>query len=415
MEPILDEFRHNYNKRRGEKMKKIILYGFLILIFFSLTACNLTKQFVNPSDPNSVSTLAMQTVQALATEQAFSTMVANATDISNLPTANYVESTTAATQDSGGQQNVTLTPTISNTPLPSFTPNPRDKASFVKDVTIPDNTVIASDTEFTKTWRLKNDGQTTWTSDYELVFSSGNAMGGEATTKIDTTVSPGETIDLSIDLKSPTSSGEYKGEWMLRNANGKLFGLGDNADKAFWVIINVADYESENVPSSIYALDFVADICDANWKSNFDVVRTPCDTDNSLTNASVAVLTKPKLENGYVDDERTIHMHLDGDTGSWIQGFYPSIHITSGAHFSALVGCLDGSKDCNVTVSLDVKVNGGSSVNIGKWTEKYDKTLTNIDIDLSDYVGDNVEFILGISNRSDVTSEVFWLAPRVVQ
>ena len=240
-------------------------------------------------------------------------------------------------------------------------------------------------------------------------------MGGEATTKIDTTVKPGETIDLSIDLKSPTSPGEYKGEWMLRNTSGKVFGLGSNADKAFWVIIDVADYESESVPSSIYDLDFVAKICDANWKSSFDLVRTPCDSDKSQTNASVSVLTKPKLENGYQDDERTIQMHLDGDNGSWIQGFYPSIHITSGAHFSALVGCLDGNKDCNVTVSLDVKVNGGSSVNIGKWAEKYDKTLTNIDIDLTDYVGKDVEFILGISNRSDTTSEVFWLAPRVVQ
>ena len=134
-----------------------------------------------------------------------------------------------------------------------------------------------------------------------------------------------------------------------------------------------------------------------------------------MTKAYVAVLMKPKLENGYVDDERTIHMHLDGDTGSWIQGFYPSILIKDGAKFHALVGCLDGNKTCNVTVSLDVRVDGGSPQNIGKWTETYDEKITTLNIDLNSYVGKNVEFILGISNRSSTTSEIFWLAPRIVQ
>ncbi len=393
-------------------MKKVFLYLFLIGIFLSLAACNLTKQFGNPSDPSSVSTLAMQTVQALATEQAFSTMVANATEISNLPTVIVVEET------SSPAQNTPVTPEVgspTNTPLPTFTQMPMDKATFVKDVTYPDNTLIASATAFTKTWRLKNDGQTTWTADYELIFSSGNAMEGSAASKIGVIVKPGETVDLSIDLKSPTNSGEYKGEWMLRTPGGKIFGVGEKADKAFWVIINVGNYTSESVPSEIYPLDFVAKICNAQWKSNYSVVRIPCDTDKSMTKAYVAVLLKPKLENGYLDDERTLHMHLEGESGSWIQGFYPAFLINNGAYFSALVGCLDGSKACNVTISLDARIDGGNPVNLGKWVETYDEKLTKIDIDLSSYAGKNVEFILGISNRSNVTSDVFWLAPRVVQ
>ncbi|PKO07515.1 MAG: hypothetical protein CVU41_02145 [Chloroflexi bacterium HGW-Chloroflexi-3] len=392
-------------------MKKVFLYLFLIGIFLSLAACNLTKQFGNPSDPSTVSTLAMQTVQALATEQAFSTMVANATEVSNLPTIIVVEQTSPI-------QNTPVTPEVvqpTNTPLPTFTQMPMDKATFVKDVTYPDNTVIASSTTFKKTWRLKNDGQTTWTADYELIFSSGNAMEGNATNKIGVNVKPGETIDLSIDLKSPTNPGEYKGEWMLRTPGGKIFGVGEKADKAFWVIIKVENYQSEGVPSEIYPLDFVAKICNAQWKSNYSVVRIPCDTDKSMTKAYVAVLLKPKLENGYLDDERTIHMHLDGESGSWIQGYYPALLIKDGAYFSAVVGCLDGSKSCNVTISLEARIDGGNPVNLGKWVETYDEKITKIEIDLSSYAGKNVEFILGISNRSNVISDVFWLAPRVVQ
>lgn len=397
-------------------MKRVTLFFVFAVLLIALSACNLTKQYGNSSDPSMVSTYAMQTVQALATEQAFATLVSNATEVSNLPTAIVMEETEQSNQSPTiPVQSNSPTPTTFITPLPSFTPVPMDKASFDKDVTIPDDTVLAADTSFTKTWRLKNAGQTTWTADYEVVFSSGNAMGANASYKIGTTVRPGETIDISIDMKSPSTSGKYTGEWMLRTNNGKIFGLGDKADKAFWVKIQVQNYTSEPVPSEIYSLDFVAKICSAQWKSNYATIRVPCDTDKSMTKAYVAVLMKPKLENGYVDDERTIHMHLDGDTGSWIQGFYPSILIKDGAKFHALVGCLDGNKTCNVTVSLDVRVDGGSPQNIGKWTETYDEKITTLNIDLNSYVGKNVEFILGISNRSSTTSEIFWLAPRIVQ
>jgi len=395
-------------------MKRVFFYLILVTIFLSLSACNLTKQFGNTSDPNSVSTLAMQTVQALATEQAFATMVSNATEISNLPTVIVVEQGT--TTSSVNTPVVTVqTPPTNTPPIPTFTPVPMDKATFIKDVTIPDNTVFASGSTFTKTWRLRNDGQTTWTADYELVFANGNAMDGKAASKIGSIVKPGETIDLSIELKSPSNPGEYKGEWMLRTPGGKVFGVGDKADKSFWVIIEVENYKTESVPSEIYPMDFVAKVCNAQWKSNYSVVRIPCDTDKSVTSAYVAILSKPKLENGYQDDERTLHMHLEGDNGSWIQGFYPAINIKNGAYFSALVGCLDGSKSCNVTISLDARIDGGNPINLGKWIETYDEKLTTIDIKLNDYLGKNVEFILGISNRSNTTSEVFWLAPRVVQ
>ncbi len=394
-------------------MKRVFLYMFLGIIFLGLASCNLTKQFGKPTDPSSVSTLAMQTVQALATEQAFSTMVSNATEVSNLPTLIVVEGATSTPL-----QNTPATPEVvspTNTPIPTFTTLPMDKATFVKDVTYPDNTVIASGTNFTKTWRLKNEGQTTWSADYELIFSSGNAMDGKAASKIGFVVKPGETIDLSVDLKSPTTSGEYKGEWMLRTPGGKVFGVGEKADKSFWVIINVENYQSESVPSDIYPLDFVAKICNAQWKSSYSVVRIPCDSDKSMTKAYVAVLSKPKLENGYLDDERTIHMHLEGDNGSWMQGFYPALVIKNGAHFSSLVGCLEGSKSCNVSISLDARINGGNPINLGKWVETYDEKMTTIDIDLSEYEGKSVEFILGISNRSNTISDMFWLAPRIEQ
>jgi len=104
-------------------------------------------------------------------------------------------------------------------------------------VTIPDGYDIDVNKNFTKTWRLKNVGSCTWTSDYDVVFDSGAQMSGPATQQLTNgSVAPGQTIDLSIDMKSPNSSGTYKGNWKLREPGGAVFGLSTGP---FWVQIDV--------------------------------------------------------------------------------------------------------------------------------------------------------------------------------
>ncbi|NIP41529.1 MAG: hypothetical protein GWN00_05010, partial [Aliifodinibius sp.] len=39
-------------------------------------------------------------------------------------------------------------------------------------------------TAFTKVWRLQNVGTCTWTADYDMVFISGDRMGGDAVKSI---------------------------------------------------------------------------------------------------------------------------------------------------------------------------------------------------------------------------------------
>jgi Ig-like domain from next to BRCA1 gene len=46
-----------------------------------------------------------------------------------------------------------------------------DKAAFVADVTIPDNTLLKKNTGITKTWRIKNAGTCTWADGYQLTFT----------------------------------------------------------------------------------------------------------------------------------------------------------------------------------------------------------------------------------------------------
>jgi subtilase family serine protease len=46
-------------------------------------------------------------------------------------------------------------------------------------------------------------------------------------------------MDVSIQLESPNEAGTYKGNYKLRNSDGVLFGIGENADGVFWVEIRV--------------------------------------------------------------------------------------------------------------------------------------------------------------------------------
>ena len=94
-------------------------------------------------------------------------------------------------------------------------------ATFIKDVTVPDDTVFGPGATFKKTWRLKNVGTCPWTSGYDLVFVSGDDMSGAAEKLLTgTTIAPGQTLDVSVDLKAPSAEGVYRGDWRLRDSGG---------------------------------------------------------------------------------------------------------------------------------------------------------------------------------------------------
>jgi hypothetical protein len=133
--------------------------------------------------------------------------------------------------------------TLTTTPMPTPTGLPfstrGDKASYVSDVTVADGSRLEGGKQFTKTWRLINSGDTTWTPEFSLVFVSGSQMGGPASVPVPVEVEPGQTVDLSVQLTAPTESGTHRGYWMLRNSHGEYFGIGSDADQAVWVEIIV--------------------------------------------------------------------------------------------------------------------------------------------------------------------------------
>ena len=114
------------------------------------------------------------------------------------------------------------TQTVANV-VPPATSGGCNNSLFVSDVTIPDGTVVAPGQAFVKTWKFQNSGTCAWTSDYQIAYTSGKAMGG-ATTAIGKAVSSGTNVNVSVSMVAPTTVGTYTGNWRLADASGSFFG-----------------------------------------------------------------------------------------------------------------------------------------------------------------------------------------------
>ena len=198
-------------------MKKSLLASVLLTLL--VAACNLPENggsgTATPEAPDAVFTQAAQTVAAELTRIA---LLASPT--SNIPTN-------------------TFTPSLTNTPVPSATNTsiPCNLATWdpaTIDVTIPDNTLMAPNQVFSKTWRIKNVGTCSWNSSYQLIFDHGDGLGVAAgyTQQLTTgVVNPGKEVDLIVNnLKAPAATGTYIGYWRLRDPGGAIFGITPTGD-----------------------------------------------------------------------------------------------------------------------------------------------------------------------------------------
>jgi peptidoglycan hydrolase-like protein with peptidoglycan-binding domain len=157
----------------------------------------------------------------------------------------------------------TATATLPPAPTATNTSLPCNMASFVSDVSYPDDSVVTVNTAFTKTWKLKNVGSCTWTSGYQLIFDSGDQMGGPASQQLTNgTVAPGGDLNVSVDLTAPANTGTYKGNWKIREPGGAVFALSTGP---FWVQIKAAavpqagwpTFEKGDSGDEVFAIQFL--------------------------------------------------------------------------------------------------------------------------------------------------------------
>ena len=194
------------------------------------------------TDPNLVRTAAAQTADARLTELV--ALTPSALPQTATFTPNPTQTAAAMTAAAGMTQTAiaTLTPRPSPTATVPAPVTTGDAASWVADITYPDNSDVTPGQVFVKTWRIQNTGVTTWSTDYDLVFVSGEPMGTTTEVAVPTSVTPGQQVDLSVTLTAPSTTGTYTGYWKMRNAAGGFFEYGVT------VVIDVVSSLVTNTP-----------------------------------------------------------------------------------------------------------------------------------------------------------------------
>ena len=283
-----------------------------------------------------------------------------------------------------------------------------DWAQFVADVTVPDGTTYAPNAAFTKTWRLKNIGTCTWTTSYSLVFDSGTKMGGPTSVNLPKSVTPGQTVDISINLTAPASAGRYIGYWKFKNSSGASFGIGTTFNKAWWVEINVSG------SSSGVGYDFAANYCSATWYSISG--NLPCPGSDGDSRGFVLKVENPQLENGAHDGGSGLITNPQNAYNGDIHGKFPAFRVQTGDRFQAKVNCAYGATACYVTFRLDYQIGNGPVINYWTFREAYEGQYYSANVDLSALAGSDVKFILTVLSSGPASGDrALWSNPVIAR
>jgi hypothetical protein len=203
--------------KKEEKMKhpyqKAVLVVMTILLATSLAACGSKKE---KKDPNAVLTEAVQTVSVQLTADAAKLPPATQTP---MPTVAIPTATMAV---------ATLPPVTAPTNPPAApTASSGNLAQYLSQSPADDTTMSPGQT-FTMVWTVKNIGTTTWTPEYLIRFFATDQAGvvlhvGENDQRINKTVKPGETTDIKIQMKAPSSNIKVTNTYALSDDTGANF------------------------------------------------------------------------------------------------------------------------------------------------------------------------------------------------
>lgn len=112
-------------------------------------------------------------------------------------------------------------------------------ARFVRDLTMPDSSIVHPEAPFQKSWLVRNDGDVAWPEDTRLSFASGDDMKA-ASAPVDGPVLPGHEVAVTVTLVAPGQEGRYVSYFRLQHG-----GTDTSFGQRFWVDVRVARQQQE--------------------------------------------------------------------------------------------------------------------------------------------------------------------------
>jgi hypothetical protein len=144
------------------------------------------------------------------------------------------------------------------------------------------------------------------------------------------------------------------------------------------------------------AYDFVANYCSATWSSGAGAL--PCPGTDGAASGFVLKVNSPQLENGTIDTSPGLVVAPQNVTGGYIQAVYPAFTVQAGDRFQSIVNCAYGASSCYVLFRLDYKIGSGPQLTFWHFKERYEGLFYRANLDLSSLAGQNVQFILYMSD-----------------
>ena len=284
----------------------------------------------------------------------------------------------------------------------------------IVDVPVELGSTLMPGVEFTKTWRLQNEGTCTWDEGYALVLLEGDSIGAPDEISLGSAVASGESLDISVTMAAPETPGTYSGEWMLRNAEGEFFGVGADNQKPLLAEIVVPE-----LPEGV-VYDFNQMVCMAEWHSGL-AEFLPCEgdpqDDGDIRIGYVYLAEDAALEHRTANTQPSIVVKPNNQPGGWIAGFFPAAPIQAGDEFVATIGCLDHNPDCSLLFHLDYELPDGRAGSLSSFPEEFNEIASEIRVDLSELAGEQPRLILRVEEAGGRSLQAigFWLDAQVIR
>ncbi len=211
-----------------------------------LSSCNFGATPVPTEDPGVIQTQAFSIVITQAALQ--QTQTAVAIPPTALPTNTPIPTATLGENPTFAPVGGTNTPFAFNTQQPGLTPlssvvptvgvvvtfttkNGCNDGSFMGETEPFDKAVISAGKNYDKSWTILNTGTCTWDEGYSFTYmtdlSSPELKGYSIVLKknaADEYTAPGHSQSFIVKLVAPTTAGEYKGYWKMKDDAGNFFG-----------------------------------------------------------------------------------------------------------------------------------------------------------------------------------------------
>jgi len=165
------------------------------------------------------------------------------------------------------------------------------------------------------------------------------------------------------------------------------------------------------------ALDFVADICSANWSSN--AYQLPCpghldDTDGGYIEAADHTILE-----GMVSVEAPLLIGLPGKgypAGVGLFGRYPPFTVYPGDMFHTTIAC-QGDADCDLEFSLEYyDAQGTYHGSAFRFYHQFGEGPVVITADLNSLAGQTVDFLLTLRAQEELADQWgVWIQPYIAR